>query len=128
MTSYDEDAIKIAGDVNIVYIKGILHDEEQKTSAQSNFLERIENQIEHYSQRIELWKNELQNLLIKSDQTALTADEEKRLTELDSFLENTAHKGFAIPTQLKEHQRLDDLHKLIKNTDELIEQLKIKNG
>jgi hypothetical protein len=128
MTSYDEDAIKTSYDVNIVYIKGILHGEEQKTSAGSNFLERIENQIKHYKNRIKIAEQELQALIEKSNEKTLDSKEEERVIELDNFLEKTIHKDYAIPSQLKTYQGLDDLHKLISNTDKLIEQLQAENG
>jgi hypothetical protein len=121
LTSFDNDAIKESYDVNKVYIKGILHGEEEKTSAKTTFLERVEKQILHYQSKISDAEEELKQLVKKSKKEKLNSKEEMRLNYLDSFLERAVSKPSEIPSQLKESKNLDELHKLIENTDKLLE-------
>jgi len=129
MTSYDDQAIKTSQDVNMVYIKDILHGSEEKTNAKANFLDTVENQIIHYKTRIENAEEELLELIQKSNGQGLNALEEAKLIELDTFIENSTNQKSALPEELKGSKNLDKLHKMIDNTDKLLEQLKeINNG
>lgn len=129
MTSYDDQAIKTSQDVNMVYIKDILHGSEEKTNAKANFLDTVENQIIHYQKRIENAENELLELIKKSSEQDLDASEEARVIELDTFIENSTNQKSSLPVDLKGTPNLDKLHKMIDNTDKLLEQLReINNG
>ena len=127
ITSFDDDAVKESYDVNLVYVKDILHGLEEKSEVKSNFIDRIFTQIEHYKARIKDAGKELEKLIEKSRKQSLNAKEEDRLTELDDFLEKAIDKPSNIPARLKKQSTLNDLHKLIENTDELLRQLD-KNG
>jgi CheY-like chemotaxis protein len=127
LTSYDDDAIKKSQDVNIVYIKDILHGINGKSNAQANFLGIIKHQILHYRSRISNAEKELLELIKKSNTKDLNAEEEARLLELDDFIEKSTNKKSALPNQLKGTKNLDALHALIANTDELLKELKRKN-
>lgn len=118
MTSHDDQAVASSSDVNIVYIKGLVNSED---AVKITFLERIKNQIIHYQKRIQVAQDEL-NKLVKNSEI-LNAKEEARLLELDNFLENALDQEFKIPPQLKNKSALDDLHKLIDNTDILLKEL-----
>lgn len=124
MTSFDDNAIKESFDVNLIYIKGIIHGEENQTSAKSTFLERLENQIIHYRKKIKDAENEIVALLEKAEIEKLNAEEENRMLELDDFLEKTIHKPSKIPSQLKENTNLKALHKLINDTDNFLKEIK----
>jgi hypothetical protein len=129
MTSYDDQAIKTSQDVNMVYIKDILHGSEEKTNAKANFLDTVENQIIHYQKRIENSENELLELIKKSTQEDLNATEEAKLLELDTFIEQSTNQKSALPEHLKGTKNLDELHKMIDSTDALLAQLReLKNG
>lgn len=120
MTSHDDKAVTVSSDVNIVYVKKILNSED---NVKITFLERIKNQIIHYQVRIQESQEEFNRIIEGSKLKALTAKEEARLLELDNFLENALNQESKIPAQLKTQSTLDDLHKLIVNTDELLKKL-----
>lgn len=129
MTSYDDQAIKTSQDVNMVYIKDILHGSEEKTNAKANFLDTVENQIIHYQKRIENAESELLELIKKSSEQDLNAQEEARLIELDTFIEHTTNQSSSLPEHLKGTKNLDELHKMIDSTDALLAELReLKNG
>ncbi len=128
LTSYDDDAIKTSQDVNIVYIKDILHGIEDKSNAKANFLDIVKNQILHYRKRIQDAENELLELVEKSDKQNLNAKDEARLSELDTFIEQSTDKKSALPKHLKGTKNLDALHKLIESTDELLKNLNQNNS
>lgn len=120
ITSFDNDAIRVSRDVNLVYIKGILHGNEDKTEARASFIDKIENQILHYRQRIDVAKTELYQLEEKSKHQSLDSSEEARILELDTILEAITNQKNMIPKQLKSYENLEKLHKLIDNTDQLL--------
>lgn len=124
MTSYDDQAIKTSQDVNIVYIKDILHGSEEKTNAKANFVDTVQSQIIHYKKRIENAEKELNELISKSEKEALNAREEERILELEKLIEEATDKKCKIPKQLKELKNLNMIHKMIDNTDELLKELK----
>lgn len=124
MTSHDDQAVAISSDVNIVYVKQIMNSED---NVKITFLERIKNQIIHYQARIQESQEEFDGIIEDSKSKMLTAKEEARLLELDNFLENALNQESKIPAQLKEQSTLDDLHKMIGNTDELLNKLGLKD-
>jgi len=128
LTSYDDQAIKSSQDVNMIYIKDILHGSEERTNAKANFLDTVENQIIHYKTRIQNAENELLSLIEKSKKTSLNAQEEARLLELDTFIEKSTNQPSSLPKHLKSTKNLDELHKMINSTDALLAELReLKN-
>jgi len=123
LTSYDDEAIVQGDDVNIVYIKGLM-DTNGEEKAHATFLDKIKNQIIHYKTKIRKAEDELLQLIEKSKNSALDAKEEERLVELDNFISSSLDKESQIPTQLKEYKNLQEIHKMIENTDKLIEKIK----
>ena len=129
LTSYDDQAIKTSQDVNMIYIKDILHGSEEKTNAKANFLDTVENQIIHYKKRIENTEKELLALIEKANTEDLNATEEARLLELDTFIEKVTNQPSSLPEHLKGTKNLDELHKMIDSTDTLLAELReLKNG
>ncbi len=120
MTSHDDQAVATSADVNIVYIKALMNKE---NNVKITFLERVKKQIDHYKAGISNAQNEFNRILEKSESDFLTASEEARLEELDSFLEKALNQESKIPPQLKRKSTLKDLHKLIDNTDDLLKKL-----
>jgi len=123
MTSFDDDAIKASHDVNVVYQKDILHGGKKEGEQQARFVDRVMQQIEHYKAHINGAEKEFNRLISQSREEQLNAKEETLLKELDRFLERSAHKHAAIPDSLKDATMKADLHKLIMNTDKLLEDL-----
>ena len=58
LTALDDEAVNSSNDVNIVYVKNILYNQEEG-NAKAKFLDRVISQIEHYENRIERYKQEL---------------------------------------------------------------------
>jgi len=120
MTSYDDQAVATSTDVNIVYVKGLMNKED---NVKITFLERIKNQINHYKKIISVSQTKFNALVEKSNSQNLTAKEEEKLLELDAFLESALNQESKIPNKLKQSSTLDDLHKLIENTDVLLKKM-----
>jgi len=120
MTSHDDMAVATSSDVNIVYIKALMNKED---NVRITFLERVEKQIENYRAKLLADQNEFDQLIDKSKESNLTASEEERLEELDTFLEKAMDKESQIPPRLKRKSTLEDLHKLIENTDLLLKNI-----
>jgi CheY-like chemotaxis protein len=118
LTSFDDDAVRDGDDVNIVYIKGLMTNEEGHLA---KFIYKIKNQIKHHQKKIEKVKEELKGLIKKE---YLDAKDEARLLELDTYLEKTTNIKSSLPPQLKSLSHLNELHKMIENTDKLLAELK----
>lgn len=128
LTSFDDEAVVNGDDVNIVYVKGLM-DNDGENKAHATFFNKIENQIKHYRKKITNSESELFNLIKKSEQKVLVAHEEARLLELDTFIEKATSQPSSLPEHLKSTKNLDELHKMIDNTDRLLVELKeLKNG
>lgn len=123
ITHFDDDAIKSSHDVNVVYQKDILYGSEKKTDQKASFVDRIIQQIGHYKSRIAGAEERFNELITQSRANQLNADEEHELKELDRFLERASFKHGAIPDSLKDASIKEDIHKLIANTDKLLEKL-----
>ncbi|MAM11595.1 MAG: hypothetical protein CML23_14265 [Rhizobiaceae bacterium] len=80
-TSYEQEALNAADDVNTIYSKG-------KKSAEENrpLLERVSIQIAHHRKLAEEWSEEIAKLL-ELDRSTLSASQVERILELDSRLE-----------------------------------------
>lgn len=124
MTSHDDQAVATSSDVNIVYIKGVMNKED---NVKITFLERIRSQIDHYQAKIKKYQDELNQIIAHSKKKNLTAEQEERLLYLDDFIEKSTDKESKIPKQLKNKSTLNDLHKLIENTDKLLKNMDSKN-
>ena len=123
ITHFDDDAIKSSHDVNVVYQKDILYGSEKKTEQKASFVDRIIQQIGHYKSRLTGAEERFNELITQSRANQLNADEENELKELDSFLERASFKHGVIPDSLKDASIKENIHKLIANTDKLLEKL-----
>ncbi len=154
LTSFDDEAVADGEDVNIVYTKSIMSTDVDKrkklefikTIEDSTndyltelkkrifkfddliFLDKIKNQILHYRKRIQEAENELLELVKKPNKQDLNAEDEARLQELDTFIEQSSGKKSSLPKHLKGTKNLDALHKLIESTDELLKNLNQNNS
>jgi len=124
LTSFDDEAVENGDDVNIVYIKGLM-DKDGENKAHATFLKKIEKQIIHYKNRIKNAEKELLNLIEKSKNQLLNAKEEARLLELDTLIEKATNQPSSLPNHLKSMKNLNELHKMIDNTDALLVELRV---
>lgn len=123
MTSFDDNAIKESDDVNIVYIKDILHNAEKNTKAKANFLERVESQINHYKSRIEEAEKELLRLIELRASNKATIDDENEIIRLDHFLEMAIDKKSAIPEEYKTLSNINRLDQILSKVDDLLKKV-----
>lgn len=124
MTSFDDDAVKESDDVNIVYIKEILHSE-KNSNVKASFLEKVVSQISHYKTRIENAEKEIMRLLKLRSSRKATIDDENKIIELDQFLEHSIDRKNSIPQEYKKLSNTQRLHEVLTKVDTLL--LKIKN-
>lgn len=117
MTSHDDKAVATSSDVNLIYIKALLAKEDK---VKVTFLERVKRQIENYRAELENAQNGINKIVKLSKERDLTAPEEVQLIKFDKFLEQSLDQTSQIPSKLKDRSTLDDLHKLIENTDVLL--------
>ncbi|SUB31435.1 Uncharacterised protein [Yersinia pseudotuberculosis] len=122
MTSFDDDAVKQSDDVNIVYIKDILHSE-KKTNVKANFLEKVVSQITHYKSKLENTESELKKLLKLRDSGKATIADEEKIIELDNFLEKSIDKNNAIPKSYKQLSNTQRLEQILSKVDSLLQQV-----
>lgn len=128
MTSFDDNAIKASDDVNLVYIKDILHGSEKETNAKANFLERVESQIVHYKTKIANAEKELYRLLELRNSEKATIEDEEEIIRLDHFLERSIDKRNAIPEEYKSLSNTKRLTEIISKVDELLKKVEKKDG
>ncbi|TQV63242.1 MAG: hypothetical protein FNT15_04450 [Sulfurovum sp.] len=120
LTSFDDDAVRDGDDVNIVYIKGLMSNEQGHLA---KFIYKIKNQIKHHRKRIDNAKKELGELVKKDYRNA---SDEARLIELDTYIEKVTNIPSSLPSPLKSMENLSELHKMINNTEKLLAELKGK--
>ena len=112
-TSFEDDALSSAADVNKVYSK-----EHQAADEHGSLFVRIVKQVERYRATLDRAQEELAELL-RIPAAERTASDVDRLVELDSFIENALGADTGIPKSVKEilfegrDQLLEETHKLI---------------
>lgn len=121
MTAYDDDAISVSKDVNVVYRKSILHSSPEEERV--GFSIRIVEQISKYKKRLQDSQRELTELLQKREKNGLTLTEQDELVRLDSFLEKSLDSYTSLPDDLKTSQSLLILSDLIEKVDKVLEKL-----
>lgn len=124
MTAFDDLAISESEDVNIVYIKNILYKDEKESKARAQFLDRVLYQINHYKFKIRDAEDELQKLIKLRQSNHANINDEKRLIELDRFLENSIDKRASIPEEFKTLSNSDKLNDLISAVDKLLDEIR----
>lgn len=128
MTSFDDNAIKESDDVNIVYIKDILHNSEKETNAKANFLERVESQINHYKARIQEAETNLYKLIEIRNSGKATLEIENEIIHLDHFLEMAIDKKNSIPEAYKTLSNTNRLDQILSKVDDLLKKVENKDG
>lgn len=122
LTAVDDEAVNNSDDVNIVYVKSILHKEEVENS-KSPFLARVISQIEHYKNRIEKHKQELAELIEVRKNGDADIDIERRIIELDDFLEKSIDGKSVLPSEFKTLTNSNKLDNILNKVDELLKKL-----
>jgi hypothetical protein len=122
LTAVDDEAVGSSEDVNIVYVKSILHKAEVENS-KSPFLARVISQIEHYKNKIEISKKEIAELIEirKNGNADITI--ENKIIELDNFLEKSIDAKNVIPSEFKTLSNSNRLDGILNKVDELLNKL-----
>lgn len=126
LTSHDIKAMEQAEDVNYVYPKNVISQKEKQVDGKGEFNERIRLQIEHYDTACEASETEFMALVKKADAEKLTAVEEERLIELDTFLNQQVGRDLDIPQHLKNTSNAELTQRLIEVSEELIAKIEAK--
>lgn len=122
MTSFDDDAVKESDDVNIVYIKEILHSE-KSSNVKASFLEKVVSQIAHYRSRIESYENELKALIELRNSGKANISDENRIIVLDQLLEQSIDRQNSIPMEFKELSNTHRLNEILSKVDNLLSKI-----
>ena len=122
LTSHDDRAVTRSNDVNVVYVKDLLHNGE--TEAKAKFYEKVKEQINKYRKSIDEAQKELSALLEKKRAEGLNSVETDRMIELDNFIERSLHAESVVPSEYKLPESMNKLSALIDKVDLLISQNK----
>lgn len=122
LTSYDDEAIHAASDVNLVYVKRILHQIEKSGTAL--FYMRVYEQISKYKASIDKAQKELTDLTSKRAKGQTTPQEDQKLVELDRFLEKSLGADSVIPDDMKSTSNIEKLADLVQKVDFILDRLK----
>ncbi len=122
LTSHDDGAVVGSDDVNVVYLKNLLHSGEPE--AKAKFYEKIKEQINKYRKSIDEAQKELSALLEKKRAEGLNSVETDRMIELDNFIERSLHAESVVPSEYKLPESMNKLSALIDKVDLLISQNK----
>ena len=118
ITSFDDQAVNVSNDVNLVYDKSLLLSslENEKVT----FASRVIQQVEKYRSRLEDAQHELAELIQNHKSDEVDVHREQRIIELDTFLEKALGAQNSVPSGLKQLSNLNRLNKLINKVDELL--------
>ena len=122
LTALDDEAVNQSDDVNIVYVKNILHNKEEG-NAKAKFLDRVVSQIEHHKKRIENAKEELTELVKIRQSGEANIDIENRIIILDDFLEKSIDARNSIPSEFKTLSNSNRLDNILDKVDDLLNKL-----
>ena len=122
LTALDDEAVNQSDDVNIVYVKNILHNKEEG-NAKAKFLDRVVSQIEHYKKKIENAKEELTELVKVRQAGEANIDIENRIIILDDFLEKSIDARNSIPSEFKTLSNSNRLDNILNKVDDLLNKL-----
>ncbi len=96
--------------------------------AKATFLDRVISQIEHYKSTIQNAEIELKDLIQLRKSGEAKISDEKRIIELDHFLEQSINKQSSIPIEYKSLSNTDRLSEILNKVDELIHKVDNKDG
>lgn len=121
ITSFDDQAVNVSEDVNLVYDKSLLLTTHEKEKVP--FAARVIQQIDKYRAKLKNAERELSFLLAKRKTGEVDVYDEDRIIELDTFLERALGDQDSVPKELKKFTNLDRLNKLIDKVDELLSRI-----
>lgn len=123
LTAKDQDAVSGSEDVNLVYTKSLMTTEIEDTKAKVKFTDRLVKQIEHYKSRIQNAQSELAELIEARKNGNVNFDIERRIIELDDFLERSIDAQNIIPSEFKSFSNSEKLDSMLDKVDEILKKL-----
>lgn len=121
LTALDDEAVNKSDDVNIVYVKNLIHRESD--TAKAKFLDRVISQIKGYISRLDDAEKELQGLIVQREQGTADVVVETRIIELDDFLEKSIDARGSIPEEFKRLSNSERLDNILLKVNELLSKL-----
>lgn len=123
-TSFDDEALLVADDVNRVYSK-IPH---AGDGSRAQLLQRVALQIRHHEDRVAAWRDELEQLL-SIDREKLSGIQVERILELDEAIEQNIGLDDPVAKQakrdlLKDENLCSHHAKLVDEAEKLIGQMR----
>lgn len=91
-------------------------------------INKLKNYITKYRKEIENKEEELYNLIQKEQIEEITDPEREKMIELDDFLEHSFSQKSKIPTGWKRPEGFNQLKNLVLRTEELLTELRKRNG
>lgn len=122
LTALDDEAVNKSEDVNIVYVKNIIHKKEEE-AAKAKFLDRVLRQIKSYKFRLDDAEKELSELIERRKSGDADVSIEARIIELDAFLEKAIDARSAIPAEFKKLSNSERLDCILLKVNELLSKL-----
>lgn len=123
LTAKDQDAVSDSEDVNLIYTKSLMTTEVEDTKAKVKFTDRLIKQIEHYKSRITEAQNDLKELLEIRKNGNADFEVEKRIIDLDDFLEKSIDATNSVPKEFKTFSNTQRLDNILSKIDELLKKL-----
>lgn len=94
----------------------------------TELISKLKNYITKYHKEIENKEEELYKLILKERNEELTDAEMEKMIELDDFLEHSFSQRAKIPTGWKKPEGFEQIKDLVLRTEELLNELKKRNG
>lgn len=125
LTSHASQAISHTDDVHIIYSKDILSaDNDRGKEELEIFKAKISSNISNYYRKIEDTNNKIEELVEKRNSVGLEPSEEEDLTKLYILFDELNPDGKSLPTHLIQRDSIYKLDEFLKETKEILEQLK----
>ncbi|WP_445495091.1 hypothetical protein [Pseudomonas sp. 8(2025)] len=116
LTSHAPDALEATHDARLVQAKAVMMGED---NLKSLFRSQIAKVIEDHRVKLSRAEEELESLLAIMN-NELTAQQRKRIIELDNYIEEHGMTSHALPEELKEERSIKLLTELISQVDQLL--------
>jgi hypothetical protein len=117
LTSHAPDALEATNDARIVQSKAVMTGE--RSDLGLLFRNQIARIIENHRAKLLRAEEELRSLLSLPGEQ-MTAQERKRVIELDDFIEEHGLGNHALPSEVKEERSIELLTELVHRVDELL--------
>ncbi|WP_405199351.1 hypothetical protein [Christiangramia sp. LLG6405-1] len=124
LTALDDEAVSQSDDVNIVYVKNLIYNQEEaEGKAKAKFLDRVVSQIEHYRARIENAQTELTRLIEIRKLGKADIEVENQIIMLDDFLEKSIDARNSIPSEFKSLSNSNRLDNILNRVNKILQKL-----